>query len=302
MNKIKNYITEIKNYCDFNLEFDSLNELYRFNTKSAENIDTKDFYNKIENFKLELISILKASENSTLLIEEVLTELYKITKWYEKEGIYKFSNFNKLDKLIVETVNHPIILTEQKKYTLKEILEIEVDMETKYEELLYYIISKKSFTFDYLNPLDLERVKLHFVLIKFFESISSLEKFLLQLMENFNKYGYYQFNDIMPTEYWNRCTIKLNKIESAHFFNALFESELFYFPNYPNGSNNMLKKRNQFIEDNFNYTDNRNKNKVVKIESIEKEFSTIGGVKKKYKNIEFIDSIILKLEKIKGKM
>lgn len=302
MNKIKNYLTEIKSYCEFYLEFDSVNELYLFNNQSAEDIVIIDFNNKIEDFKSELVSILKASENSTPLIEEVLTEIYKITDWYQSAEIYKFSNFNKLDKLIVETINYPIILIKQKKYTLEAIKKIKSEMEMKYDELLYYIISKKSFTYDYLNHLDLEKVKLHFVINKFYESVFSFAKFLLQLKENFNKYGYYEFDDIIPSEYRHKCTVKLNKIESAHFFNVLFESELFYFPNYPNKNIHMKKKRNQFIEDNFNYTDNRNNNNVERITSIEKEFSTIGGANKRDNNIKFIDTIILKLEKIKEKM
>lgn len=303
MNKIKNYLTEIKNYCDFSLEYDSVNELYLFNKQSAQDIVVLDFNRRIESFKTELITILKASKKSTLLIDEVLKELYKITDWYQKEEIYKFCNFNKLDNhLIVKTIEYPIILTKPKKYTLKEIMEIGPEIEPKYDELLYYIILKKGFTIDYLNAQDLERVKLHFVIIKFYESIFNFTEFLSQLKENFKKYGYYEFDDILPSEYRHKCTIKLNKIESAHFFNALFESELFYFPNYPNNNIHMKKKRNQFIEDNFNYTDNRNNNNVERITSIEKEFSTIGGVNKKENNIKFIDTIILKLEQIKRKM
>lgn len=302
MNKIKNYLKEIKNYCDFKLEFDKVNELYLFNKKSAEDRKILDFTIKIEYFKSELVSILKASENSNILIEEILEELHKITSWYQRDEIYKFSNFNKLGNLIVETIDFPIVLIKQKKYTLEEIKKFESEMETEYDELLYYIISKKSFNYDYINLLDLEKVKLHYVITKFYESIFSFKEFLLQLKENFNKYGYYEFDDIIPKDYRHMCTIKLNKIESAHFFNALFESDFLYFPNYPNGSTNMKKKRNQFIDDNFNYTDNRNKNNVVKIESIEKEFSTIGGVKKTAENIKHIDSIILKLEEIKRRM
>ena len=63
MNKIKNYLKEIKNYCDFKLEFDKVNELYLFNGKSPEDRKILDFTIKIEYFKSELVSILKASEN-----------------------------------------------------------------------------------------------------------------------------------------------------------------------------------------------------------------------------------------------
>ncbi len=299
MNEIINYLDEIKNYCDFNIEYDITNKLYKFNEQYIDDIKFEDFNSKVEHLKEDLLSILKVSDKLIPLIDDVLNEIKEILNWYDQESIGKFSNFEKINYLSVQIENYPVI-NKTNKYTVESINNLDSELDHKYEELLYYIVSKKSFANNYSNPLDLEKVQLHFTFLKFYESISNFENFLLNLKENFNKYGYHELEDKFPSEYRHRCTVNFNKIEASHFFNALFESGLFYFPQYK--GDNSKKKIKQFIEDNFNYTDKRHYNNIEKITYVGKEFTYIGGSKRTEKNKSIINTIIDTLEDIKLKM
>ena len=99
MYEIKNYLEEINNYCDYNIEFDVTNKLYKFNGQYIDDIKFEDFNSKVEHLKVDLLSILKVSDKLNPLIDDILNEIKKILNWYDQESIGKFSNFEKINYL-----------------------------------------------------------------------------------------------------------------------------------------------------------------------------------------------------------
>jgi hypothetical protein len=254
------------------------------------------FEEKIYNFKVELVSILKLTGKPLPLINDLLNELKLITEPYINEELNNFSNFKKLEKLIVTTQKNPKIKFDIG-YTLDELNDFDTNFIESKEELYYYLIINRTVKKPFTSLNQVKKIKLHYTLLKYYESIFAFEELLEQLQENIEKYKFSEYDDLLPSEYRHRCTINLNKIETGLFFNALFESGFLFFPGYTN--KNCGFKRNLFIEDNFNYVYDRKSNRVEKISKISNEFQKISDYYQREKHKDVIDQIIEKLESFK---
>jgi hypothetical protein len=299
MKQIRNFLTEVKNYCNLSIEFDKTNQLYKFNDLYVDEINHNMFQEKIDNFKVELVSILKLTGKPLPLINDLLSELRFISEPYRQEELNKFSNLKKLNSLIVVTEKNPIIKLDIG-YTLDELNEFDTINDENKEELFYYLITKRSHENPFKNYDQIKKIKFHYTVLKYFESISLFEEFLEELKINIEKYNFTEYDDLLPSDYRQRCTVKFNKMETAYFFNALFDSGILFFEGYTN--KNCGFKRNLFIDDNFNYVYERKSNRIEKISLISKEFQKINDYKRKEKNIEIIEQLIEKLEEIRSKI
>jgi hypothetical protein len=299
MKQIRRILEDVKSYCDYNLEFDMTNGLYKFNDMYIDEIDVNMFDKKIQSLIEDLVSILKVSGKPLPLINDLLHELRVISEPYKNEGLNKYSNFDKLSQLIVETQDNPIKKFESD-YTLKELNKFDTKYDENKEELYYYLITKRTEKKPFTDLNEVEKIKLHFTILKYYESVFSFEEFLEELKENIEKYNFSEFDDLLPSEYRHRCTVNYSKMETAHLFNALFKNGILFFPGYV--GDNSLKKLCSFMDENFNYVDKRDKNKVEKISKISKEMNYIYASKQEQRQRDILQNLINSLQEIKDKI
>lgn len=295
MIKINEFTEKIKNTCDFNIEYDKSNRIYLFNTLYPESININSFEEKITELQNGLIDILIDIKKPQEFITNVLSELNKIAIWYETEKIYNFENFQKLTPIIVNSIKNIRIITKPN-YTINYINGLPSELDENSNDFLCYLVMNKSKTKNYKLKRDFEKVKLHYVLTKYFESIYSLIDFLLILDKQISNYGIEDYNQFRPIPKPTlRCTIKLSKIETANLFNVFFESGVFFFD--LKSEIKQGKAKMEFINNNFNYINQHGK--VANISNIIKEFGEI----KTHTHIEnqkkVIDSLIDKLKQIR---
>ena len=162
--------------------------------------------------------------------------------------------------------------------------------------MLFYLILNKSNTKNYKLNGDFERVKLHYVVTKYFESVYSFLKYLLMLDDIEEQFGIEDFNQFRPIpEPHLRCNINLSKIECANLFNAFFEAGYFFFDSKSDVKNKRAKMK--FIDSNFNYRNQHGK--IATMNNIIKEFSEIEKHAQAANQIKIIDNLIEELIAIK---
>jgi hypothetical protein len=291
MIKINEFLDEVKSYCDFYLEYDETNHLYKFNNQFADEVDFESFNTKIIELKNKLIDVLIDIDKPKVLLKDVFSELVKITDWYEINKISDFKSFDELNRLIVTSTNNPIY-NESIEYSLAATLESTEISEKNSDSIFGYLIYHKITTNNYCDHGDFEKVKLHFILLKYFQSIYSFVGFLLMLEGVIYKYGIKDYDQFRPTPPAKlRCTITLSKIESANLFNLLYRQGIFTFDLKSDAKRE--KAELDFINENFNYINPHGK--VVKMTNVIKEFGEI----KKFAYIESqkktLDSLIDRL-------
>ena len=297
MIKINNYLDKIKAFCDFTIEYDRSNKTYLFNNKYIDDIDCLEYEVSINILKSELIDVCIDIKKPQNFIKNVLIEIEKTAVWYEKERIELFENFEKLSPIIVESRKNKI-REAKSKYTIEQ-LRIDTDaVDSNSDDLLFYLILNKSITNNYKLKGDLERVKLHYVVIEYFKSIYSLIEYLLMLDDLEEKFGIEDFNQFRPIpEPHLRCNINLSKIECAHLFNAFFETGYFFFDSKSDLKNKRAKMK--FIDSNFNYRNQHGK--IATMKNIIKEFSEIEKHAQVDSQSRIIDNLIEELKAIKAR-
>jgi hypothetical protein len=293
--KINNYISKIKTTCDFNIEYDQSNKTFLFNNVYIDNINYSSFDDNIVQLKNHLIDVLTDVKKPQKFIEDILSEINKTAVWYETEKIFEFENFNKLSPIITNSINNKKIIFNSN-YTLDKILALPDSLDDNYDDLLYYLIIHKSKTKNYTLMGDFQKVKLHYVITKYFESIYTLIEYLLMLDDIISKYGIEDYNQYRPIPKPTlRCTVSLSKIETANLFNAFFECGLFYF----DIKSEIKQKRTKmaFLDNNFNYINQHGK--IANVSNIIKEFGQIGTYTHQENQKKVIDSLIDKLKEIR---
>jgi len=296
MIKFKEYIEKIKVTSDFNIEYDISNKSYLFNSIYIDEINCDIFETSTVELKNSLIDVLIDIKEPRKYIKEVLHEINKIAVWYESEKIFEFENFYKLSSIITCTKDNPISQSKSK-YSLELIKDSSEELDDSFDDIFFYLITHKSKTKNYSIKDDFEKVKLHYVITKYFESIYSLIEYLLMLDEIVFKYGIEDYNQFRPIPKPNlRCTVKLSKIETANLFNIFYESGYFFFDLKSDKKRESAQM--EFINNNFNYINQHGK--IANVNKINKEFIEINT----YAHIEHqkkvIDSLIDKLKEIRG--
>lgn len=253
--------------------------------QSEKIYDFKFFYKLADN---SLKTYENKPDKSRSIVNRILGKKQKATS----------ESFGKHYHSIVKTEGHETAMSNYK--TLQEFLNLPENLVnsedpseyTEKDELFYYIISHKSKTENYKNEDDFERVKLHFIILKYFDSLKLFRNYLAELDYEIHTYGpkvLSTFSSNGNKEY--RCVVHLQKFETAVLFQALYKSNIFSF-NLENETKNQ-KAKSEFIDSNFSYV-NRAK-QIVPINDINKEFSYI-----KYNEAKkIIDSLIGKLESVK---
>jgi len=296
MIKITEYKNKIKSYCDFYLEYDTDNKKYKFNDEYIDDINTNEFEVTILELQNALIDVLMDIKNPQVYINDVLQEVNKIAVWYEAKKIYEFENFNKLSKLIVNTKDNKLIQTNSKNTI--DFIRDSNDFKEEYSDDIYnYLIFYKNKNNNYKKEIDFEKIKLHYIISNFFESIYSFIEYLLMLDEIISKYGIDDYNQFRPIPKPNlRCTVKLSKIETANLFNVFYECGYFFFDLKSEKKRERAKMA--FIDNNFNYINQHGK--IANVSKIIKEYGEIGTYDHLENQKKVIDSLIDKLKEIRG--
>ena len=132
------------------------------------------------------------------------------------------------------------------------IRELNGEINDKYDGIFYYLILNKSITQNYKDALDFERAKLHYIIVKYFDSLFNLQDTLISIVEDFKYYGIVNFDPAEVIDNVTRCNSKLGKFQTAYLFKILFDSKLFYYDQ--SDSDNNEKLMIQFLNKNFTYT------------------------------------------------
>lgn len=291
MIKINEFLDEVKSYCDFYLEYDATNHLYKFNSQFVDEIFIESFDDKIIELKNKLIDVLIDTEKPEVLVKDVLIEITKIAEWYELNKISDFKSFNEVNKVIVTSIDN-LEYVVPLEYTLEAIQKTSEITEKNGDGIFGYLIYHKITTNNYSNPGDFEKVKIHYVLSKYFKSIYSFIEFLLLLENNLIKYGIADYGQFRPTQKPKlRCTITLSKIESANLINLLYRQGIFSF----DLKSDVKRKKAEldFINENFNYINQHGK--VAKMTNIIKEFGVINKFTYEESQKKALDSLIDRL-------
>jgi len=301
MNNIDNFLDELKQYCDFNLIFDKKNKTYLFEDRYINNINSNDFYSRVDEITTTFNLILDSASNKTSLIDETLRIINITTKQLEILELNNFEGFEKLNKIIVHTeciVNEKIVPNENI-YNLDYINSLPKVLDDRYEDIVYFLLTKESTDDGYRNDDEIEKVKLQYVMINFYKSLLNFENYLYTTKNNIEKYGYFQTENIHSKSIYQRCTVNTSKQGVAILFYVLFTSNIFDYP----GSNEVDFKRKmfQFINSNFNYIDERNFKNIVPINNIGTQFTYFDLVNKKIDILNKVDLLIQKLNDFKIK-
>lgn len=298
MTQISQFLKKVKDYCDVHLEFDSTNNRYKFKGTYADEINCEYFQNEIENLENSFVDIVESIKNPSVFTKEVIDILVKFTFSYDNEEIYKFNSFHKLNKIMVVTTNN---IKTIEKYSLSTILEYPEDLSehTTLDDIEYYLISHKSLTNNYKDINDFEKIKLEYVLAKFYYSIKGFMTYLFQFEHAMTKYGVEHFNTLRilkrPTP---KIIFNSNKLDLATLFDAFFKNGMMRFDLNSNVSNK--KALYEFIDRNFAYLGRRNK--ITPVNNIAKEFGSITKSNHKKRQEEIIDSLIDTLLLIKNNL
>lgn len=295
MIKINEYLTKIKTFCDFTIEYDRSNRTYLFNSQYIDDINCTEFEDSINGLKSELIDVLNDIKKPQSYLKAILKEIEKTKLWYQKERIDQFENYKKLSRIIVHSRKNKI-RESNSKYTIEQIRLSTDVIDSNSDELAFYLILNKSKTKNYKLKVDFERVKLHYVVNQYFNSIYSLTEYLLMLDELEEKYGIEDFNQYRPIPQPQfKCNIRLSKIETAHLFNAFYATGYFYFD--ITNEKQYRRTKIKFIENNFNYIDQHGH--LSNIGNLVKEFKDIESFTEVENQVKIMQTLIDKLTEIK---
>lgn len=287
-------IEEYVHYFDNKIEFHTKFKKYRFNDYWVDEIDNTYFTERVDELIESLMLVLISSNNNLKIIEEIKIFLSDRINWFQLKNFKFFNSFAHIEPFITE-VNHKIDYDVVERYTIKDVLNFKTNPDKVEELLLYFLITNKNTTSDYKNGIDFEKVKLLFVLNLFYDSLLKIEERIDKILTANSKYGVINFAPYLKSYNGiaiNKCNVDLDKISTAFLFKFFMEERIFYMDNADGISHAKIKK---FAENNFNYTNKKEKN-AYPLTDFSKEVSKVKGVTNKAKQLEVIDMLINKLK------
>lgn len=194
---------------------------------------------------------------------------------------------------------------EEEKYNIQDILEEkESIMESIFDENNYYVDLyrfAKDFN-NYANPIDIEKVKLKYVLKLHYDYMITIYGYVDCLLEDFNRINFKKFDfekllisfnlieQKSQIETIRKCNINSSKIDVANLFLLLMDEKELVFDKDERKNKVMMQ---DFIEQNFTYKDDDGSYR--NIININKEFSKV-NYSNSLSHKSFLESFISKLE------
>lgn len=285
---INEFSQKITSICYFDISYDEINKTYLFNGNFAEEVNTSQFEEDIINLKYELIDVLRSVKYPQIYIDDLKKVIQEIKIWFENNGLDKFENFDKLNNIMTISKNE-VVRKFTPPYTLDYIFLFPDDLSGINDPLLFYILLHKSKTENYENKIDLEKVKLYYVLVNYLETINSFNSFLNELTSLIDRYGinFNNWEQIKPILQVNqKCDFNNSKIRLAQLFKIFKKNKIFTFGDDPFKSTVNMKR---FIESNFNYSSGESIFQATK--NINQEFSILANFQKE-EQLKFCKEII----------
>lgn len=287
-------IEEYVHYFENKIEFHTKFKKYRFNDCWVDEIDKTYFTERVDELIESLMLVLISSNNNLRIIEEIKIFLSDRINWFQLRNFKFFNSFAHIEPFITE-VNHNIDYDVVERYTIKDVLNFKTNPDKVEELLLYFLITNKNTTSNYKNEIDFEKVKLLFVLNLFYDSLLKIEERIDKILTANSKYGVINFATYLKSNNGiaiKKCNVNLDKLSTAFLFKFMMEENIFYMDNIEHKSHSNIKK---FAENNFNYTNKKEKN-AYPLTDFSKEVSKLKGANNKAKQLEVIDMLIKKLE------
>jgi hypothetical protein len=240
-------------------------------------------------------------DNKVALIDSVLKYTEKIAPWFIENEIEKAANFMRVPEIFIESENENIAYNEvvkTKRYTPDKLkVEFSKDWEGSAPDIIYFLSLNAHAYHNYKDQQSVDFGLLHYIFVRFCRAILNFHSKLEHYKNEILDYGYNPIIDIKSRSLYDRCTLNMSKEEVPYFIDALIDLNIITFP----GTNleELIVKRNRFIDNNFNYVDARDHNKVIAISRITKEYSKTKTPtrEKDQKQFTLIKNIIISLKK-----
>ncbi len=285
------------------IKFNTVYQHYSYNNNWL--IDVTENSLKKDSLKIvtDVNNHLSAGENTKAFLRSLLSLIETRLEFYEEKKTindigfveYKISN---IDSVSSGDVEEP----KPEKFDVSDIIkEEESVIERIHEEESYYynIFRFKGAFNNYTNSLDLEHVKLNYVIGLHNDYALKLFQYLLELLEdhenvNFDQFDFqtllvrYDFIDSPQTV--QKCQINYSKIDVANLFHLLHDEKIFVFDKNERQNKILMQI---FIEQNFTYKDDDGFQKNIAF--INKQLSKV-GFSNTLSHKNFLDSLILRLQ------
>ena len=293
------FLEKIKALCAFSLEKDISNNTYMLNGTYVDLIDYESFDTKMELLMNEFAELYNVMDKKVALIDSVLDYTSIITKWINENNIENANNLNYLLDIIFQSENKDVVYNEmvQSKRFTPEALQVEItkDWEGPAPDIIYFLSLNAHAYHNYKDQQSVDFGLLHYIFVRFCRAILNFHSKLEHYKNEILVYGYNPIIDIKSRSVYDRCTLNMSKEEVPYFIDALIDLGIITFP----GTNpeELIVKRNRFIDNNFNYVDATDQNKVVAISRIVKEYSKMKTptIEKDQKQFSLIKELVYSL-------
>ena len=290
MREFENFFDKLRKYCDFELEFDKTNQLFKFNKEYVDAHIADHFREDTLGFYDEFSRLYDAAANKLKFVEDTIEIIRHTTSVIGKKKLYLPKNFKKIKGGVVFTIDNPI-LKRPHNFTPESLKQAFENFDENSPKVIAFLLCNPDSPKVYRNQLIVERALTHFVFVEFYESLTYMEANLEKVIKELKTYQYFKLEDVNPVVISERCVIPFTKIEVAHIFQALFEEEIFTFPNVD--GRKFTDKRNNFINRNFSYIPNKKKKIPIPIDNINVQFSDISNLdfEEEEKQLKIIEKI-----------
>lgn len=284
---------------------------YAYNKKWLIDINDTFFKENLHSIFSEVNDHLKVGRQNLQFLKSMVDVLEKKLDWFRENRILVEGAKNHFfDRISIGYLSNELAPPTKEKYTIENIVQFDESsaLNLADHEDYYYVLWRFRETYNfYENPLDLEKVKLFYVMKLLYENLIVAFGYLDDIILNFDQINFSEFDyeklmerhgiiDGRTNKFKSKCHVTLNKKETAHLFATLLQLGLFYFNTNERKNRAELTK---FIEANF--TCKGDNGSINSIKNLNQEFTPVFYPNEK-EIIPFLDILIQKLQAKKSEL
>jgi len=294
MGEYEKFFKRLESYCHFELEFDDTNKLYKFNKVYIDGHTADHFMDDTHDIYDELSRLYDTSTDKLKFVEKTISIIRKGTSVFDQRKVLLPKNFKKIKREITFTTDNPVV-NKPHDFTPQSLKAAFENFDEHSPKIIGFLICSPECPKVYRNQLIVENALLYFVMVEYCNSLKYMEANLDMVINELKTYQYCKIEDVNSVVFSERCVIPFSKIEVAHIFQALFEEEIFTFPNVE--GRKFTAKRNKFIDRNFTYV--YKKKQQIPIDNINQQFSDISNLdfEEEEKQLKIIEKLHNSLSK-----
>ncbi|HRE78783.1 MAG TPA: hypothetical protein PLL09_13280 [Flavobacterium sp.] len=288
--------------------FNTIYSQFSFNNNWLIDLDENYFKNEAQDILSKVNAHLVVGNDNYKFLDYLAKSINRKLSTIEEDKILDINFISEYVETIKHVSNDNILAPKAEKYSVELLLDGDLTLD---EEINYYSnIREYAPVFKmYINPLDIEYVKLHYVitiyhsyLLKLFQyidiikvNIHAIKPSLFDFSVILAKHG---FSEVVPDyNVKETCHINLSKKDAGVLFLILMEEGIFKFNSHNKTKNKVAMEK--FIENNFSYTGDGNTRRVIK--NMKQVFSELVSPKMKAQ-LPLIDELISILQQRKNKI